>query len=285
MLKNVLFIFSVAVVLQACGGKDVEFETDPYLNVEADLDSICESQTFDAGSFKVKSIRYGTQLEQVEVQLATLKEEYGGDDACIPFSVIATNKGSAPIYLTDEQLVKLNSNSVGVYAKGSRAFQEFLVPIEDSPIFLGEPWQPGAQLKFSAFIKLDRIKLYAPSFLTETTKVLDASFQGPSPLLGMASVNALVTFHPAQWPFDQTNFIADELMVGFNDGVDLSQAETIIAASGSAIKSTISFDFLPAALVIIPRDKSIDEMINYFELDPAVKYAHRNEEVTLGELK
>lgn len=278
MLKNILFIFSVAIALQACGGKDVEFETDMESNFEADLDVICESQSFNADTFKVKSTRYGTQLEQVEVQLATLKEAYSSDDACIPFSVVVTNKGAAPIYLTDEQLVRLNSNSIGLYGKGARAFQESLVPVEDNPILHGEPWQPGARLEFEAFIKFERIKLYAPSYFTETAKVLDASFQGPSTLLGMAKVNALVTI-------DSANFTTnEEVVVGFNAGVDLSQAEAIIAASGSAIKGTVIFDSVLALLVVIPSHKSIDAMINYFELDPAVKYAHRNYTVTLGRL-
>lgn len=275
MLKNILFLFSVAIALQACGGKDVEFGTDPDLNFEADLDLICESQSFNAETFKVKSTRYGTQLEQVEVQLATLKEEYSSDDACIPFSVVATNKGADPIYLTDEQLVRLNSNSIGLYGKGTRAFQESLVPIEDNPILHGEPWQPGEQLRFAGFIKSEKIKLYAPSLFTETNRVLDASFQGPSALLGMTSVNALVTIHPDQFSGGGT-----ELVVRFNDGVELSQAEALIAASGSTIKGTIAFDFLPVMLVIIPSNKSIDAMIDYFELDPLVKFADRNDTVT-----
>jgi hypothetical protein len=277
MLKNILFLLFVAIALQACGGKDVEFETDLDLNFEADLDSICESQSFNVDAFKVKSTHYGTQLEQVEVQLATLKEEYSSDDACIPFSVVATNKGADPIYLTDEQLVQLNSNSIGLYGKGTRVFAESLVPVEDNPILHGEPWQPGVQLEFAAFIKFERIKLYAPSYFTDTNKVLDASFQGPSTLLGMTKVNALVTVDPA-------NFTTNEVVVGFNDGVDLSQAEAIIAASGSAIKSTIISGSVLAILVIIPPDKSIDAMINYFELDPSVKYAQRNDIVTLGRL-
>lgn len=274
MLKNILFLLSVAMAVQACGGKEVEFEVDPNLNSEADLDSICESQSFNPDTFKVKSTHYGTQLEQVEVQLATLKEEYSTDDACIPFSVIATNKGADPIYLSDEQLVQLNSNSIGLYAKGSRAFQESLVPVDENPVLHGEPWQPGVQLEFVAFIKSERIQLYAPSYSTEPTKVLNASFQGPSPLLGVTSVNALITIDP-------TNFTAEEVVVRFNDGVHLSQAEAIVAASGSAIKGTISFDFLPMMLVLLPPDKSIDEMISYFELDPLVKFAERNDTVTL----
>lgn len=276
MLKNILFLLFIVIALQSCGGKDIE--------LEADLDVICESQSFNADTFKVKSIHYGTQLEQVEVQLATLKEEYSSDDACIPFSVVATNKGAVPIYLTDEQLVKLNDNSIGLYGKGARVFTESLVPVEDNPILHGEPWQPGVQLEFLAFIKLDRIKLYTPSYLTETIKVWDASFQGPSPLLGITSVNALVTVHPYQWPVAPLSFTANELVVRFNDGVDMSQAEAIIAASGSAIKSTVSFDFLPTMLVIIPPNKSVDEMINYFELDPLVKFADRNDIVTIGRL-
>lgn len=276
MLKNILFL-SVAIALQACGGKDIEFEADPDLNFEADLDSICESQSFNANTFKVKSTHYGTQLEQVEVQLATLKEGYSSDDACIPFSVVATNRGADPIYLTDEQLIKLNSNSIGLYAKGSRAFQELLAPAEENPILHGEPWQPGVQLEFTAFIKFERIMLYAPSYFTETNRVLDASFQGPSPLLGVTSVNARISI-------DEANFNAKEVVVRFNDGVDLSQAEAVIAASGSAIKGTISFDFLPMMLVMAPPDKSIDEMIHYFELDPLVKFADRNDEVIFGQL-
>jgi|GEM_PF-5338146 len=278
MLKNIVFLILVAIVLQACGGKGVEFETDLDLNFEADLDSICESQSFNADTFKVKSTHYGMQLEQVELQLATLKAEYSSDDTCIPISVVATNNGADPIYLTDEQLIQLNSNSIGLYDPGARVFEEPLVPVEDSPILHGEPWQPGVQLEFAAFIKFERIKLYAPSYFTETTKVLDASFQGPSTLLGMTKVNALVTV-------DSANFTTnEEVVVGFNTGVDLSQAEAIIAASGSAIKSTIIFDSVLAILVIIPPHKSIDAMIHYFELDPSVKYAHRNDTVTLGRL-
>lgn len=271
MLKNILFLFSVAIALQACGGRDVEFETD--------LDSICESQVFNADTFKVKSTHYGTQLEQVEVRLATLKEEYSSDDACIPFSLVATNTGGDPLYLTDEQLIQLNDNSIGLYGKGVRVFKESLVPVEDNPILQGEPWQPGAQLEFAAFIKFERIKLYAPFYFTETTNVLDASFQGPSPLLGVTSVNALVTVHSDQFSGGGT-----ELVVRFNDGVDQNQAEAIIAASGSTIKGTINFDFLPMMLIIIPTNKSIDEMINYFELDPLVKFADRNDSVIFGRL-
>ena len=276
MIKNILFLLSVAIALQACGGKDIEFEVDPDLNFEGDLDSICESQSFNADTFKVKSTHYGTQLEQVEVQLATLKEEYGSDDACIPFSVIATNKGTAPIYLTDEQLVQLNSNGIGLYVKGVRAFLQSLEPVEDNAVLHGEPWQSGVQLEFVAFVKSERIQLYAPSYSTEPTKVLNASFQGPSPLLGVTSVNALVTI-------DSANFTAEEVVVRFNDGVDLSQAEAIVAASGGAIKGAISFDFLPMMLVMVPPDKSIDEMINYFELDPLIKFAERNDTVIMSQ--
>ena len=119
--------------------------------------------------------------------------------------------------------------------------------------------------------------LYAPSYFTETNRVLDASFQGPWPLLGVTSVNARISI-------DEANFNAKEVVVRFNDGVDLSQAEAVIAASGSAIKGTISFDFLPMMLVMSPPDKSIDEMIHYFELDPLVKFADRNDEVIFGQL-
>lgn len=276
MLKNISFLIFSALVLQACGGKDVEFEADPDLNFEANLDLICENQSFNYHNFKVKSIHYGAQLAQVEVQLATLKDGYSTDDACIPFSVVVTNKGEAPLHLTDEQLVQLNDNSVGFYGQGSRLFKETLVPVADDPILHGEPWLPGAQLEFAAFMTLDRIKLYTPSYLTGAVEVWNASFQGPSPLLGVTAVNALVTVHSDQMPGGEV-----ELVVRFNDGVDLTQAEAIIAASGSAIKSTISFDFLPTMLVIIPPNKSIDEMIHYFEQDPLVKYATRNDDVTL----
>ena len=276
MLKNFLFLISAAIALQACGGKEVEFEVDPGLNFEADLDLICESHSFNYHDFKVKSIHYGARLEQVEVQLATLKEEYSTDDACIPFSVVVTNKGEAPLYLTDEQLVQLNDNSVGFYGQGSRLFKETLVPVADDPILHGEPWLPGVQLEFAAFVTSDRIKLYTPSYLTGKIKIWNASFQGPSPLLGVTSVEANVTVYP-----DQVSGGEIELVVRFNDGVNLSQAEAIIDASGSAIKSTISFDFIPAMLVVIPPNKSIEEMINYFELDPLVKYAARNDDVML----
>lgn len=268
MLKNILFIFSVVIALQACGGKEVEFE--------ADLDLICESQSFNYHDFKVKSIHYGTRLEQVEVLLATFKEEYSTDDACIPISVVVTNKSETPLYLTDEQLVQLNDNSVGFYGQGARLFKETLVPVADHPILHGEPWLPGAQLEFAAFVTLDRIKLYTPSYLTGTIKIWNASFQGPSPLLGVTSVKANVTVYP-----DQVSGGEVELVVRFNDGVDLSQAEAIIDASGSAIKSTINFDLIPTMLVVIPPNKSIEEMIDYFELDPLVKYAARNDDVML----
>lgn len=269
MLKNILFLPLVAVALLACGGKDVK--------VEADLDLICESQRFNSDDFNVKSIRYGTQLEHLEVRLATLKGEYGSDDDCIPFSLVVTNTGVDPLYLTGEQLAKLNDNSVGLYSKGTRVFKQALVPVEDNPILHGEPWKPGAQLEFAAFIKADRLKLYAPSYLTSTTNVLNASFQGPSPLLGVTAINALISIEPA-------NLTASEVIVGFDDGVDLNQAEAIIAASGAGIKSTINFNLSPAILVLVPPNKTIDDMIQYFERDPSVKYAHRNDPVTLGAL-
>jgi hypothetical protein len=226
MLKNIIFFLFFAVVLQACGGKDVEFEGELDLIVEADLDLICESQSFNVDAFKIKKVNYGPRLEQVEVQLATLKDDYSSNDACIPFSVIATNKGVNPIYLTDEQLVQLNENNIGLYGKDGRAFMEPLVPIEDSPILQGEPWQPGAQLRFAGFIKSEKIKLYAPSIFTVINRVLDASFQGPSTLLGITSVNARVSIHP-----DHFSGGGAELVVRFNDGVKVEQAEALIAAS------------------------------------------------------
>jgi hypothetical protein len=96
--------------------------------------------------------------------------------------------------------------------------------------------------------------------------------------LGMTSVNARVTINP-----DQFSGGGAELVVRFNDGVEVGQAEALIAASGSTIKGTISFDFLPTMLIIIPSNKTIEEMINYFQADPLVKFADRNDEVTLGQ--
>ena len=272
MIKNRLFFLVIAVALQACGGKEIEFE--------ANLDLICASQSFNAEDFKVKSIDYGRQLQQLEVQLATVKEEYSSDDVCIPFSVVVTNTGTEPLQLTSEQLAQLNGNSLGFYGEGARVFEEPFFPVKENPVLNGEPWLPGAQLELAAFIDLDRIKLYTPTHLINAQKVWDASFQGPSPLLGITAINAPVTINPHESPVE--NYRAQEVIVSFYDSVDIGRAEAVIAESGCAIKGSLKLGSSVTLLVAIPPQKSISAMIDYFELDSSVKYAMENDIVTLG---
>lgn len=274
MIKNAYLALFTLSLIQACGTEREYYDTE--------LEIMCRTQTLDAKELKVRTVDYGIQLEQVEVQLATAKDHYSLADSCIPFSLIVTNKGNDSIQLTEEQLVELNDNIIGFYGVSTRLFWEEFLPVTDDPILRGAQWMPGESIEFTAFISMDRIKLYTPPKFGQTFTQWDASFQGPSVFLGITSVKASVTIEydpiteKVEEPGADGSYIAGMVLLGFKDDIDLEKAEEIILNADSFISSAMYFDRSGAAAVIIPPNKTTDEMIKYFLSNPNVRYAERN---------
>ena len=81
-----------------------------------------------------------------------------------------------------------------------------------------------------------------------------------------------------------TGFEAGVLNIGFNDGIELAQAEEIIRSYNSYIipESALGFKTRLSLSIQIPFDKTTSEMITEFNNNPDVRYAERNSIASVG---
>ena len=271
----------MSALLVACGGND--------LKNPSELDLICESGIVVPDSLPIISVHVVTGLEQLELTLATAKENYTNSDACIPFYLTVTNTGDEPLVLTEEQIEQLNDINIGFYRQSGLRFQEDFYPSHENSILDVMHWPPGEQLEFSAITPMDRIEVYTPPRAAYTppgaayTEIIwGASLRDSSASFDIRPVQANVTVENRVWvaPIESSPmlnaFVPGQLLVAFEDSVNLKKAEEIIAANDSYIVKTLSSFRSGIVLVDIPPDKTTQEMIDYFKAIPEIRSAERN---------
>jgi hypothetical protein len=222
----------------------------------------------------------------LEIIFSTKAFSYDLSVPCVPVYLQLTNTGSAAIELSEEQALSLSNVAVGLYDSGSRLFSQRLAPESSNDITPGLFLPPGESTYFSAIILKERLALYTIPPLGGGIVESAANIQGPFGDVSLFDMHRFDITYTVDFdtlptsrvsePGAGTDFVAGEVIVGFEDNVSLEQAESIAADLDSHIDNTSIVNNRVTFNIVIPFNMTTSRMMTILSTIPEVRYSQRN---------